>query len=541
MPLDPYGRVIINPRIPLSTEDFQQLYTREGATPDEAGHNIFQRYPMEVRGYLDSEASRLGIGDPAAYVRAHPLAAKAAAAAPAATITSPSGAQIPVTPSSPITGRTILGPNITQADVGPLPNTDKLKIIQQHQAEVEAGRVLESLPTLQRQRDSLGNVPVPQPGMKGAPLLNAQLAGDSGDVKKFLLKQRGVQYDENYLMRPTTPDFFNPRQQQIRQAPQAYIPEGGVGQLQGTATPSRLDMNIVNDKDFQDLLAKEPDRARFMYLRLTGRQYDNDYKETVGLRQEQLKVGQNYAKEAIARGAQFDPVKKTWKVWQNAEAPANDTGIGLTTPRPYTQMVDATPEQNHWLNTHYESITGSPLREIRADTTGRIIDPSVGARGAAQHLQRLQNDPTFTGKVSEMQNKLKRSLLPSEIERIANDTDAFNAQKATNDSSGWFTKTREYNEQAWRWLFGLKGEATSNPFVDLWNRDKNHPEEARPTDQAIRDYDSDYEAAKAAELFDIKNGTLTPEQSTYWKPNREPQPIIPPGRSRPMNAILGSR
>src|ERR1700754_2059796 len=66
--LDRYGRVVINPSVPLGVTDFQRLYTGEGSTPEDAASAIHLNYPTEAKSYLADQWSRLGMRtSPEAY------------------------------------------------------------------------------------------------------------------------------------------------------------------------------------------------------------------------------------------------------------------------------------------------------------------------------------------------------------------------------------------------------------------------------------------------------------------------------------------
>jgi hypothetical protein len=102
MPVDQYGRVIVNPSVPLGMADFAQLYTANGNSPQENSSQMFFDAPSEGRSYIDAQWSKMNRGtspeqyfaDPAnvaaALATVHPNAASARREPAAAASLSPS-------------------------------------------------------------------------------------------------------------------------------------------------------------------------------------------------------------------------------------------------------------------------------------------------------------------------------------------------------------------------------------------------------------------------------------------------------------------
>lgn len=315
--LDRTGRVVVNPNVPLDMGDFARLYGREGSTPQDAASNIFLNYPSEARDHLDNQWSRFNTGNsPEQYFSdpAHAALLAAASGMPPQASSSPS-AQPAWNANVPWNG----------------PQT---------------------VPTMaQTAQYQMAQFPLSNSGTP-AQNLQAQLAPDVyGDTKKVLQSLQGFDPSVELTLRP-----------EARAQLQPYTPQGGYGGITSEESmQDGLDHNLVNDPAFQQIHAHDPNRGAFVYKSLTGR----DLKTDLDLHQKSLagqaKIGVQYASNALTHGAKIDPETGKWQVWQESMPDPNAPITPGQTPKPSTQLGDATPEQQAWLTKFYSNVTGHSL------------------------------------------------------------------------------------------------------------------------------------------------------------------------------------
>lgn len=237
----------------------------------------------------------------------------------------------------------------------------------------------------------------------------AQLAGDvTGDTRQIL---RSLVHQ-------------NPNDISI--SPQAYISQTGEGKLDLSAsTKDTLDRNIHNDPTFQRLLQKNPDQAKFVYHQLVRRNYDEDVKGAQTYAQsraqfaqgliddnikEQIKQGrapqeaaERYYDTQRSAGATYDPVAKTWKVWNMEEPPANQL-TGSTAPQ--RKFVNANDEQNAMMMAGHQTkgFVGLPS----------VPDVSLKNPALLQQASEYEKDPTSQAAIQAARLAVGRELTPAE-------------------------------------------------------------------------------------------------------------------------------
>lgn len=241
--------------------------------------------------------------------------------------------------------------------------------------------------------------------------LTTQLAGDpTGTATKVL-----------HSMQNTT----------VGQPVQPYLPNGGYGkQDDALSVMNPLDHTIYNDPTFQQELVRNPDRAHFAYQKLTGRDFTSDYTANQAFVKQQYNTGFQATSDALKNGAVFDPIKRTWKVWQMAPAPDDPNSIKSLTgaqPQASRQLVDATDTENNWYNTHYQNVTGKPLasapQSISGFTNSFKSDPDVAKALAA----------ASTAKGSSLTQQQERAVTTIALGKKADQQ----AQLESNYQQGW--------------------------------------------------------------------------------------------------------
>lgn len=396
MPLDQYGRVIVNPRVPLGMPEFAALYAGEGATPMDAASNIHLNYPMEAKSFMDRSWKALGINQAPEHYFAS-AARRAVAAQPSAAMTpvDPTADRWPTFATEAERNIALAAGSYDPSYASPLQKSHAaaLGVLEEKDRAAIRARADEASPIMAGMVASVAN----------------QLAGDStGLVKRLLVKNSGLTMDQYMNQATGNPDSLLAGVIG-RSVPtlKPYKTTGGFGPMEGTNLPSRLDMDLFSDPDFQTELGRNPEQAAYAYERLTGRKLQTDLGETIAMRKSQVDVGRKFATSAITQGAQKDPVTGKWKVWNMAEP--EEGGIGLTPQRATRSLVEATPEQASWLDTHYESVMGRKA-------------PQVQKQDAAYRqsiINTMEHDPQFQTDVDAKQAEIGRSLTNEELAMLA--------------------------------------------------------------------------------------------------------------------------
>lgn len=401
--------IFVNRRAPIGLPEFAALYSSEGATPEEAASNIHLNYPMEAKTVLADRWRNLGIPmSPEKYFSGFARVAKDTPGAPAM----PAGASNPRPPQ--------LGPMVYPMDRRPTFSSEAERNIAiasgawdpNYESPLQKANV-EALMKIDADKRAAirARADIEAPIALDTPkdLLQSQLAGDTlGLTKKFLIRRAGFT-PEQYMRQAAggTPDSMLAAV--IGTATptlKPYQPEAGFGALEGSALPSRLDFTVYNDPDFQRALRENPEEAKYAYSRLTGRKLETDIAETLATRKNQVDVGRKFATDALTQGAQRDPVSGKWRIWNMAETEAQ---LGLGQTRPTRQLVDATPEQAKWLDTHYSSIMGQPLPRQSVEDT----------QHSKSIMQTMQGVPEFTQAVAAHEKLINRKLTTEELNRKA--------------------------------------------------------------------------------------------------------------------------
>lgn len=460
------GQVMITPKAGLGMDDFQRLYMGEGRTPQEAASFIHLNYPMEVKSKMESEWRKMGIND-----------------SPERYFSNPANLRIlnGGTNEAIMRTNTMMGPRAVHQvanqalpqfnAAGMMPgmggNVAKLAALQMMQQEEQAGQILEAAPAAYIRNIQDKAIPMPMSDMDDAGLKRAQSAGDTtGFIRKFLAQQSGIKNYDEWLSKPMAqdPNSLALEKDNYRRETDImpYRPDNLGVFAQGMG---RLDHNIYNDKGFQDLLARDQEQAAYVYRRLTGRDLKGDYDETMKQRKETYDTGRRYAQKAIEEGAQFDPVRRQWMVWNVAEAPDNSNPLMQGAPRPFRQRVRATDEQSAWLNQHYSTIIGRPLGSA----------PTFGTKEATDILRRAQKDPNgeLAQKIKADRERVGSELTSMEIIKIAHDLDVAKIASSRPENDGFFPQVRRGIERGFRALTGQGDdeviERGNSPLVDFAN------------------------------------------------------------------------
>lgn len=348
MPLDKYGRVIVDPRIPLGMPEIARLYQTEGSTPAEAASNIHLRWPTEAKSYLSEAWSALGINSSPEQYFNQPLNFPRVA----------SPETVP-SPASILKGK----------GMGSAPTTIGTPQF------ASSANYLSGIPTREEMEAyTRSKRPIYSAGMSDEDLLAAQLTGDSGDIKSFLMRMQGLDPNEQITLSPSDRAPLKP-----------YRSAGQLGSLSNERSGSLpLDIGLYMSKEFQEMMQRDPSRAQFVYEQLKGRSLKTDIDQSGELRDEQIKAGRSFARRQIEQGAYREPATGKWKIWAMDEAEQN--GLSLGTQRPFRQRLDATEDQARWLDEYYSSVTGRNLPEppefpasVRSAAESRKLDPAVAA------------------------------------------------------------------------------------------------------------------------------------------------------------------
>lgn len=414
MPLDRYGRVVVSPNAPMGMAEFAQLYSREGSSPDEAAANIHMNYPMEAKSRMSDAWSDLGINSSPEQYFSNPLnfQKSSAAVSPMSGPIRPGGAPgagagfattNPLAPSWGTFG-SLEERNMALASgeydptyISPLKRTEATMMEAARMRDMETGSAM-----------ARSKIPL-DPNGTDQQILSAQLAGDmTGNTKRVLHSLQtdgqvgpGLGYEESLLLPP-----------QMRPKIGPYIPRGGFGGAPGEeAISSKLDTELLSDPEFKQLALKNPSQAAHVYRQLTQRDYETDAKLHDKIRGRQAEFGRSVVMDEIKSGAKRDPATGAWMVWETREAPEGGGGFsvgGPNAPKPYRQLVKASPEKQHLLDTYYGS------------ATGRRMDPlPTSTRGQQQGAKDFDQDPELAALFVEKEKKYGHALTPQEKMRIA--------------------------------------------------------------------------------------------------------------------------
>lgn len=271
--------------------------------------------------------------------------------------------------------------------------------------------------------------------------LTTQLAGDrGGTVANILHSMQNV-----------------PVGQQV----QPYLPAGRYGKMDLDRTElDPIDRTVYNDPTFQRELARDPARAAFAYKQLVKRNLTEDIAAHEKFRQKQIDTGYSFAQDALKQGAIFDPVKRTWKVWNTA--PDTGDSLSLTTPHPFRQLVDATEQQNIWLNQHHKNVTGHELPAA----------PPVAPKSAQLDAQRLQKNPEIKAAIIAKETKLGRSLTPQEQQvegslYLKDQADIAQFKAKSNEQPAW-RQALNMGGSTFQSMLGFKPTPIGTPFEDAY-------------------------------------------------------------------------
>lgn len=403
--------IAINSTSPLGLAEFEHLYMNEGATPMEAASNIHLNYPMEAKSTMYKRWKALGIPEAPEQFFTRRLATVAngagvmpAIAGAAAGVGAGAGAAMPLMDRNP-TFANEAERNMAIASGAYDPSFASPT----QRANFIALKAIEAQDRAKIRAEAIRLNPLPIGASTPAALKRAQLAGDTtGLAKKLIIKNNFP--DDPKAVENFYKGAMDPELGQYEPDLKPYVTHAGYGVFSGTNLPSRLDTNLYYDADFQEALSKDPEQAMHTYERLTGRSLQGDLEEAVKLRGSQLKVGRDFATRAISEGAHYDPTNGQWKVWNIAE-PNDPTSLST---RPSRQLVDATPEQVDWLNTHYEAVTGrrlerpSPSAKAHRESINRVMADSHGAA-----------DPKFTAEVQKFRDMFQREPTNQELSTLA--------------------------------------------------------------------------------------------------------------------------
>lgn len=362
MAVDKFGRVIVNPNIPMEMTDFARLYATEGSTPSDAAGNIHMNYPPEAKGRIAQAWNQFGIRQSPEQYFSDP-------ANIAATLES--------TKQAPITRNATGGVNVipgAAAEPADWRTRSNYSSFGSPQGQQEAAQLSAA---------SQANFPL-SAATTPDEVARAQQQGDIyGDTRRILASLNGVDLKAQVGLPET-----------VRRGIGEYNPKGGLGAKPSMeAMQSNLDFGIVNDPEFQKIQSMDPLRASFVYKSLTGRDYKADSDQHQSVQKERAKIGVGFARKQLEQGAKFDPMTGKWKVWQIDEPEeTGGTSFGAA-PRASKQLVEATPEQSHWLNTYYSGVMGHGLP--KQDLTMR-----KQANVAEQNVAALQDKPELQSKVN---------------------------------------------------------------------------------------------------------------------------------------------
>lgn len=452
-------QVFIGPKSRLGLPEFAHLYANEGATPEEAASFIHTNYPTEAKSVMDRSWRALGINmAPEKYfatVANRQGAPTATPVGPAASPTARAVGPMMLSPTERPTFANEMERNIAIASGA----YDPAFASPMQKASYEALNKMaaDDRAAIRAAADKTAPVTLETPN----DLLRSQLTGDTlGLAKKILIRRSGLSPEQYYgqkvggdardsmigaILGDSVPEL------------KPYSPPSGYGQLEGSALPNRLDRNIYDDPDFQKALAENPAEAAYAYYRLTGRQLAGDVGEQLASRKRQLDIGRTFAEQALKSGASRDAVTGKWSVWNMAEA--EEGGLGLTPGRPSRQLVPATPEQQAWLDTHYEPITGRKMSVFDAG------DKSY--RNSVENVMR--GDKTFADEVAADEATLKRKLTNEEMQTKA---------KRILDQNSVKDPISEGGKDFMNWLLNF---ATPPSDQDIWEAMKFLGNKVTPT------------------------------------------------------------
>lgn len=433
-------KVFIGPNSNLSLPDFAQIYGGEGASPEEAASNIHLNFPTEAQSVLSRSWKNLGIPQsPEQYFASVAKAPALTASAPQ--VVAPSPSAWPVFTNE-------VDRNIA-IDSGAVDYRYPSPLQKQRATALDQ---ISALKAAEFKKAQVAQAPSPF-STDPDELYRSQTAGDDGIARKILfnlearrLGKPDAKY-EDWLATHSdaTPAVNIP----------AYIPRAGVGNLGNTGTPTRLDTNIYFDTDFQKTLQRDPEKASFIYERLTGRGLNADIGEHQALRKQQLTIGRDYAAKALKEGATYDPQTQQWQVWNTDEAPEGGVSALTGVARPYHQHTIATPDQARMLNEHYEAITNQKL-PVRDELMEDIQRPMKEL-----NLQQLQSSPEFQAKIKEAQTAVGRTLNSKEYNLLAS---AFKDQQTHETETGMNRPlNRKVLDSASRALHSLMGVNPDSP------------------------------------------------------------------------------
>lgn len=237
-------------------------------------------------------------------------------------------------------------------------------------------------------------------------ILAAQLAGDMrGDVRRTLHSlQTGASPNS---AKSYEQSLFMPSEMRPELRP--FIPRSGFGGVPSEAAiSSNLDMDLLSDPEFKRLSFQDTARAAHVYRSLTGREYETDIKLHDKIRGRQADFGRSVVMEELKAGAYRDPATGSWMVWETREAPEGGITSGINAPKPFRQLVKASPEKQQLLDTYYTSTTGQRVAQIPTATAGQ-------RRGA----EMLSDEPAMAALFFEKSKELNRELTPQEKMALA--------------------------------------------------------------------------------------------------------------------------
>ena len=336
----------------MTVEDFAAIYA---ANPDEAATRVHMDFPTNAKTYMTNQWSQLGMqGSPEDFFRRNPMASAPVAArtasVPMAPVTSRTGLASSWTPFANEMERTLA---MNQA--GPLAyDPTYAGPLQKAYAMSEENRRAEE--AAQRSAYEQKFFPLRNSGTPEE-IVRAQLAGDRGDTKRILQSLQGIDPDTALQAPPL-----------LRRPLEPFIPKDGFGGIPNPeGMQSSIDFELINDPEFAELRARDPDRAAFVYRSLTGRSYDTDLKAHNATIDKRDKIGLGFVESQLKQGARLNPNTGEWLV-MNTEEPEDITGFGSV--RPVRRLTKATPEQQNWFDRYYQRVVGLGLPQNRKADRG---------------------------------------------------------------------------------------------------------------------------------------------------------------------------
>ncbi len=397
MPLDQYGRVVVTPEMNISLEDFQRLYTAEGANPAESDSILRAKAPSRAYEGLQRRWRDMGMPNTPVEYFSDPANIKPLTRGTPRAIER--SRPLPTPPPS----------DLPRNEGSPQDLMQQIQSIIANRKASELESLAVNLPLKEIQNQSLVLHPIPTRGMSDKELLAAQLAGDSyGDVKTFL-SRRATKAREaikgNVFANVANPDISLPVS--------AYRSDVGVG-VNTDATVgnySTLDKSITDDPFFQRLLSTSPDRAHWMYKRLTGREFVDDYKSQSNLRELNLKAQRSLAEKLLLNDdATYDPTTDRWFAYRTVKVPS-PTGFGSTEER---RRVPVSDYEDRVLKADYPQRTGERLTPMTSTRSGANVLHNL-------NRYNLNNDPKFVDIVAKRTQAKGSALSPDELQNTLED------------------------------------------------------------------------------------------------------------------------